>query len=332
MISATLFGGKMVLQAGDHRQIPPIVKGGNKTDILRTSIKFSAILKDVQIFPLTSPQRDREDAEYSEFVLAIGEDRVEKITIDEEGEKKQVVPLTMVQRVETVEELIEFVYDDVSDVASCARKAVLSGTNENIDSINELVLNKLNGDTIELLSADSCAMDETDPENRFAPTEVLHTFGAPGVPHHRLVIKHGCVCILLRNMSFDDGLVNGAKLVIRNATTRIIEADLLRDGFTPKRVSIPRILFKFQPMYSAITVLRRQFPLRLAYSLTFNKSQGQTLQKVGLDLRNDVFAHGQLYVALGRVRNRDSIKVLVPPKRVIEGTAAVANIVYPELL
>ncbi len=332
LVSSELFGGKLMLFGGDKKQIAPVVRGGGKMDILKISIKFSPLWKHVQVFNLTAAQRDKEDPEYSAFVLSIGEDRAEKIRFEDEGEGKDLVPLHMVKTVETVEELIQFVYQDVENEESCARRAVLSGTNENIDTLNELVLNKLDGEKIELLSADSCVSDNTDPENRFAPTEVMHTFTAPGVPQHRLVVKVGCVCILMRNLSFDDGLVNGAKVVIRNATNRIVEADLLREGFAPKRVSIPRILFKFQPMNSALTALRRQFPLRLAYSLTYNKSQGQTLERVGLDLRNDVFCHGQLYVALGRVRNRESIRVLVPPNRIINGAAAVANIVYPELL
>ena len=332
LITTVPFGGKMMVFGGDHRQIPPVVRGGGKVDILKSSVKFSPLWKNVQVFHLTAAQRDKEDPEYSAFVLSIGEDRVEKIRMEDEGEGKDVVPLHMVETVDSVEELIQFVYHDVDDEESCARRAILSGTNDNIDALNALVLDKLCGEKIELLSADSCVTDKADPENRFAPTEVLHTFSAPGVPQHRLVIKPGCVCILMRNLSFGDGLVNGAKVVIRNATNRIVEADLLREGSRPKRVSIPRILFKFQPMNSAITALRRQFPLRLAYSLTFNKSQGQTLERIGLDLRNDVFCHGQLYVALGRVRNRQSIRVLVSPNRVINGTAAVTNVVYPELL
>ena len=45
--------------------------------------------------------------------------------------------------------------------------------------------------------------------------------------------------------------------------------------------------------------------------MTINKSQGQTLGMAGLDLRTDVFSHGQLYVALSRFRLWDSIVVLL---------------------
>ena len=46
---------------------------------------------------------------------------------------------------------------------------------------------------------------------------------------------------------------------------------------------------------------RLQFPVRLAFCMTINKSQGQTLKKVGVFLPAQVFAHGPLYVVLSRV-------------------------------
>jgi len=45
--------------------------------------------------------------------------------------------------------------------------------------------------------------------------------------------------------------------------------------------------------------------------MTINKSQGQTLDKVGVYLKEPVFDHGQLYVAISRARSIESIKVLV---------------------
>lgn len=50
-----------------------------------------------------------------------------------------------------------------------------------------------------------------------------------------------------------------------------------------------------------------QFPIRLAFSMTCNKAQGQTLDRCGLVLTTPCFAHGQLYVALSRVRKQEDL-------------------------
>ena len=44
--------------------------------------------------------------------------------------------------------------------------------------------------------------------------------------------------------------------------------------------------------------------------MTINKSQGQSVQNVGLDVRSPVFTHGQFYVGISRVTSRDRIKVI----------------------
>jgi hypothetical protein len=43
--------------------------------------------------------------------------------------------------------------------------------------------------------------------------------------------------------------------------------------------------------------------------MTINKSQGQSLENVVVLLKTQVFAHGQLYVALSRVTNPANLSV-----------------------
>jgi ATP-dependent exoDNAse (exonuclease V) alpha subunit len=63
--------------------------------------------------------------------------------------------------------------------------------------------------------------------------------------------------------------------------------------------------------------------------MTINKSQGQSVGYVGLDLYDSVFMHGQLYVALSRCTSKHRIKVLVKDGSVDFKTP---NIVFSEVL
>ena len=61
---------------------------------------------------------------------------------------------------------------------------------------------------------------------------------------------------------------------------------------------------------------------------TFHGCQGLTLDRVGVDLMQDVFTHGQLYTALSRIRNRrDAIVWLGSLEDLIT-----KNVTYKELL
>ncbi len=50
-----------------------------------------------------------------------------------------------------------------------------------------------------------------------------------------------------------------------------------------------------------------QFPIKLRYALTINKAQSQTFKVVGLDLTEDVFTHGQLYVGCPRIGSSEHL-------------------------
>ncbi|KAI8531542.1 hypothetical protein RHMOL_Rhmol11G0144600 [Rhododendron molle] len=73
---------------------------------------------------------------------------------------------------------------------------------------------------------------------------------------------------------------------------------------------------------------RRQFPIKLAYAMIINKSQGQSVKFVGVDLRTPVFSHGQLYVVLSRCTSGDYTSVLLSN----DASNSTTNIVYLEVL
>ena len=63
---------------------------------------------------------------------------------------------------------------------------------------------------------------------------------------------------------------------------------------------------------------RKQFPVRLSFAITINKSQGQIIPNVGIYIPRHVFSHGQLYVALSRGVSQNLTKVLIEEGK-IEG-------------
>ena len=79
------------------------------------------------------------------------------------------------------------------------------------------------------------------------------------------------------------------------------------------------------PPDSLIPLKYLQFPIRLAFAKTVNKSQGQTMTIYGLDLENPCFSHGQLYVACTRVGKTSNLFLYTPQ-------GLIKNIVHPMAL
>jgi len=55
-----------------------------------------------------------------------------------------------------------------------------------------------------------------------------------------------------------------------------------------------------------------QYPLKLAWAVTIHKSQGQTFERVMIDMGYGAFAHGQMYVALSRCTSLEGIILKKP--------------------
>ena len=139
--------------------------------------------------------------------------------------------------------------------------------------------------------------------------------------------------MLIRNLDPMSGLCNGTSLVVKSLMLNVIEATIETGAFAGSIVCIPKIKL-LSAQNDAIQFQRIQFPVRLAFAMTINKAQGQTLDRVGLYLPKPVFSHGQLYVALSRVRHKNSIKILIGKSNSIPAQYAknhTRNVVYKEV-
>ena len=101
-----------------------------------------------------------------------------------------------------------------------------------------------------------------------------------------------------------------------------------------KRAFLPRIKIKTSASDGLPFVLsRKQFPVRLSFAITINKSQEQTIPNVGIYLPRHVFSHGQLYVALSRGVSQTTTRVLTREEKLKgENGESTKNVVYKQIL
>jgi ATP-dependent DNA helicase PIF1 len=97
-----------------------------------------------------------------------------------------------------------------------------------------------------------------------------------------------------------------------------------------KRMFIPRILLS--PPSSAelpFEFRRARSPLRPAFAMRINKSQGQTLTHLGLVLNDPVFTDGHVYVTQSHVTIDTNLHLIVLNEVRVEGK--LKNVVYQEM-
>jgi len=90
-------------------------------------------------------------------------------------------------------------------------------------------------------------------------------------------------------------------MIVRRILQYSVEAEFVVGDQRGKTILLPRIPLTPSETALGVKLVRRQFPFPLAFVMTINKAQGQTLEKLGMYLMRRVFSHGQLYVGLSRV-------------------------------
>ena len=128
-----------------------------------------------------------------------------------------------------------------------------------------------------------------------------------------LCLKVGCSVILLRNLDPGEGLCNGTRMVVLNVRRKVLQCRIISKNrrFAEKIVLIPRIRLSPNTETLFVPLKRLQFPVRLTFAMTINKSQGQLVEHVGINLETLVFLHRQLYVVFSKYTLLLNISVLL---------------------
>jgi hypothetical protein len=327
------FRGKVLLFVGDGLQITPVVPSGNKAATCASSIYCSELMRTARYYQFTKILRlqnanaDPTQASYARLLSGISRNCPPSqfedlppafhVACDEQrdaGLLRLYIP--RLRHFTEPEQCVTFCYPTGFNTNTMHMSCILAATNVQVDFWNAEVQKLNNNPEFTLLSKD--VFDETDDPHGYLKAmvteDVMNKYDDPGsAPPHQLRLKLHDICILMRAVSKADKLATNTRVRITGISENVVRVSTLDPDVASRRTaSLPRFVFKIKlPYGKSYHITRRQFPLRLAYSLSMNRSQGQTLDRVVVDLTKHCFMHGHLNVAMSRIRDANNIAVYI---------------------
>lgn len=313
------FGGIPLVIVGDLFQLPPIVSEDAVLEYLNNEyggIYFfnSHIIKkeirNIKLFELTKSYRQANDPSFVTILDAFRQ------------------PMTPEKKIEIMNAINSRVTEDLPNDA-----VYVASSNEQVRQINTQKLSQLPGQ-ITTIDAEYTIRKKSGNEHitlkhSDLPTdEDICEIVVPSTCDSQLIFKEGARVTLCKSSKYW-GYLNGdfGSIVDFNGTYFTIILDRTgnticcpnpNDRYKSNQVTDYRYEMVYDPKRH--TLVRktpfiqktRQFPIKLAYAFTIHKAQGQTYDKVIIDLNSHIFATGQLYVALSRAKSLQSLYLTKP--------------------
>ena len=277
------FGGVQVIVFGDLFQLPPVVNMDESSLLERIYPNgqfffHSNIFQDAQFKTLELQSIYRQTDDHFIYLLnAVRDGSITNSQIDNLND-------SLVENFEMDE-----------------GKIILTTTNARASGINQNYLKQLSS---EEFSYRAQATGQFYKE-LFPTDEVLK-------------LKKGAQVIMIKNDP-EKRWVNGSIGTIHDIAEKKIKVKINHKIYEVKKEKWDRIQYSYdddqQEVSENVTGSFKQYPMRLAWAITIHKSQGQTFEKVIIDMSQGSFAPGQLYVALSRCISLEGIELLRPLKK-----------------
>lgn len=285
------FGGIQVIFIGDFFQLPPVEKEGE----IRRYCFDSPVWDKLGLKNVVLKKNYRQNEE--NFITALAHMRENCLEVED-------IELLKTRCVE----------NEDSDILH------IFSTNEEANRYNFAKFNMIEEPVKLFYTEDGVYRGSKLVTEGFTESEsyILEIFSKNCRAEKEIALKLGARVMLLVNMDFNKGLINGACGVIQG-----FNQDTISIKFDNGVVSnIPK--HKFEYYYNERVVAERmQYPLKLAYGITIHKSQGMTLDRLVVDCAR-IFERGQSYVAMSRVKTLEGLylKNFEPEKVLVDNRVA----------
>lgn len=313
------FGGMPLVIVGDMFQLPPIVSDDAVLDYLNQ--EYGGIyffnshvvkngLKNIKLFELTKSHRHSNDPSFVKILDAFRN------------------PMGPEEKVRIMNEINSRVTNSFPQDA-----VYIASSNEEVRQINAQKLSQLPGD-ITTIDAEYTIQTKdrlskvTLKHSELPSNEDICEIVVPSSCDAQLSFKIGARVAICKSNKYwgyingDFGVIeafNGDYFTIRlEKDNSVIMCPNPNDRYKDKQVNEYRYEMEYnQTRHKLVRKTpyiqkTKQFPIKLAYAFTIHKAQGQTYDKVILDLNSHIFAPGQLYVALSRARSLQGLYLTKP--------------------
>lgn len=311
------FGGKQMILCGDFHQLPPIVKGARvsmPSKTISASIASTTLFTSLRVLELKTAHRFTNQI-WATFLKTVARGHGSLVPDGDPGATSLCLDERCKPNIISGSDVLNNLK---AKFPLPSPLQLIAPHHKTVDLINDKQLHQYFVDE-DIVSYPAFY---TFAPNIGLQAQEVQLASVPNIPPNVLHLAIGAPVMILRNVNVPMGIANGAIGTVVRLDINSIDIELASNK---SHVTLPRICFTIK-VGGSNECIRHQFPVTLAFACTINKVQGKTTEVMFIDLQHQCFLHGQLYVALSRIRSHENLTLILPPD------SLPVNIVYEDII